>query len=86
MVARDGICGMEVVDTVPEYDHHDVSAQLGARDHGRARHARRGGPCRSAKPSREQGRFDLNAPENFDTTPEVLAIEMLQGRMRRRAA
>ena len=31
MVAREGICGMEVVEIAPEYDHSDVTAQLGAR-------------------------------------------------------
>jgi agmatinase len=31
MVAREGICGMEVVEIAPEYDHADITAQLGAR-------------------------------------------------------
>ena len=31
MVAREGICGLEVVEIAPEYDHSDVTAQLGAR-------------------------------------------------------
>jgi agmatinase len=30
-VAREGICGFEVVEIAPEYDHSDVTAQLGAR-------------------------------------------------------
>jgi agmatinase len=31
MVAREGICGMEVVEIAPPYDVSDVTAQLGAR-------------------------------------------------------
>lgn len=31
MVAREGICGMEVVEIAPEYDVSDTTAQLGAR-------------------------------------------------------
>jgi arginase family enzyme len=31
MVAREGICGLEVVEIAPEYDHSDITAQLGAR-------------------------------------------------------
>ena len=31
MVAREGICGMEVVEISPPYDVSDMTAQLGAR-------------------------------------------------------
>jgi agmatinase len=31
MVAREGICGMEVVEIAPPYDVSDMTAQLGAR-------------------------------------------------------
>ena len=45
MIAREGICGMEVVEIAPPYDVSDMTAQLGMpRDHGRPRHIGRGGP------------------------------------------
>jgi arginase family enzyme len=31
MIAREGICGMEVVEIAPPYDVSDVTAQLGCR-------------------------------------------------------
>ena len=31
MAAREGLCGMELVEIAPPYDVHDMTAQLGAR-------------------------------------------------------
>jgi arginase family enzyme len=48
MVAREGICGMEVVEIAPPYDVSDMTAQLGLPSHhGRARDHGRGGPPRA---------------------------------------